>query len=84
MTSKIKKEDSFKESFAELEKIVQEFETGEMDLDESLEKFEQGLALAAACKKRLSEIENRVSEIKKKFSAQLQDTPPQDGDATPF
>lgn len=60
---------TFKEQFAELEALVAEFEKGELDLDESVKKFERGLALAASCKQRLSVIENRVKEIKVKFSA---------------
>lgn len=60
---------TFKEQFAELEALVAEFEKGELDLDESVKKFERGLELAAACKQRLSAIENRVKEIKAKFSA---------------
>ncbi len=59
---------SFKEAFAELEKIVEEFEKGDFDLDESLDKFEQGLELAAFCKERLSVIENKVKHIKQRFS----------------
>lgn len=60
---------TFKEQFAELEALVAEFEKGELDLDESVKKFERGLELAAACKQRLSVIENRVTEIKAKFDS---------------
>lgn len=58
----------FEEAFKALEKIVGEFESGEVDLDEGLKKFEQGLALAKFCKARLKVIENKVVQIKKKFS----------------
>ena len=54
-------------AFEELESITAWFERGEVDLDEGLKKFERGLELAAACKEKLMEIENKVSEIKKKF-----------------
>lgn len=60
---------SFQEQFNVLQKIVDEFEKGTLDLDASLAKFEEGLALAAECKKHLNEVENKVLEIKKKFSA---------------
>ncbi len=61
------KKAKFEEAFAELEKIVQKFETGEVDLDEGLKKFERGLELAKICKERLKEVENKVVQIKKKF-----------------
>lgn len=63
-----KKKEDFAASFAELEKISEWFETEEIDLDEGLKKFERGLELATVCKKKLSEVENKVEEIKKKFS----------------
>ena len=69
MKKTIEKKESFQQSFEELEKIVHEFEEGNLDLDESLKKFERGLQLAEDCKKRLQEVENRVIEIKKKFTS---------------
>ncbi len=60
---------SFQQDFAELEKIVERLESGQIDLDEAIEQFERGLALAQSCKKRLSVIENRVVEVKKKFAS---------------
>ena len=64
-----KDKQNFQEAFSELEALVQEFEKGEMDLDDSLKKFERGLELAAQCKERLSVIENKVKEIKAKFGS---------------
>lgn len=58
---------NFEKAFEELEAITEWFERGEADLDEGLKKFERGLELAQACKEKLSEIENKVMEIKKKF-----------------
>ena len=57
----------FGEAFKELEKIVEEFESGEIDLDEGLKKFERGLALVRLCKNHLKMVENKVVQIKKKF-----------------
>ncbi len=72
MKKTAEKEESFQQSFEELEKIVHEFEQGDLDLDESLKKFERGLELAESCKKRLQDVENRVIEIKKKFNSLAQ------------
>jgi exodeoxyribonuclease VII small subunit len=51
-----------------LEGITEWFEKGEVDLDEGLKKFERGLELAKLCKEKMSEVENKVTEIKKKFA----------------
>ncbi|MEK7619012.1 MAG: exodeoxyribonuclease VII small subunit [Patescibacteria group bacterium] len=75
MTQRKDRTASFKEQFDELEALVEEFEKGELDLDESLKKFERGLQLAAACKERLSLIENTVKEIKAKFGTITTDEP---------
>lgn len=61
---------SFQKQFEELEKIVAAFEAGKFDLDDGLEKFEEGLKIATELKKRLKEAENRLEEIKVKFSAE--------------
>lgn len=58
---------SFQQAFTEFEALVKEFEKGDMDLDESLKKFEQGLALASFCKEKIQDMEQKVTEIKKKF-----------------
>jgi len=50
-----------------LEKIVAGFETGKFDLDEGLEKFEEGLKMATELKKRLKDAENKLEQIKVKF-----------------
>ncbi|MDO8581425.1 MAG: exodeoxyribonuclease VII small subunit [bacterium] len=61
------KDQSFAKAFEELEKITQSFEKGAFDLDDGLKQFERGLELAAVLKKKLSDIENKVEVIKKKF-----------------
>ncbi len=62
---------SFKKSYSELEKITEEFERGDIGLDEGLEKFKYALALAAKLKEHLTETENEVREIRKKFSGTM-------------
>ena len=62
-----KKEINFAKSFEELEAITEWFERDGADLDEGLKKFERGLELAKLCKEKLSEVENKVETIKKKF-----------------
>ena len=72
--NQVKKEkQSFAKAFAELEKLVEDFESGKIDLEESLQKFERGLELAQQLKKRLSEVENKVENIKTKFKDVLEE-----------
>lgn len=63
-----KPEINFTKAFEELEGITQWFERDGADLDEGLKKFERGLELAKLCKEKLSEVENKVETIKRKFS----------------
>jgi len=63
-----KKQIDFAKSFEELEKITEWFDSEEhLDLDKGLKQFERGLELASLLKEKLSEVENKVTEIKKKF-----------------
>lgn len=62
------KKQTFASAFAELEEITEWFEKGDVDLDEGLKKFERGLVLAKLCKDKLAEVDNKVTELKKKFS----------------
>lgn len=66
-TKKKKDKQNFAKSYSELEKIIEEFESGEIDLEEGVKKFEKGLFLAANLKKQLEEVENKVETIKVKF-----------------
>lgn len=68
MTSKDNKKINFAESYEDLQKIVEWFEKGEIDLDEGLKKFEEGLKLVQELKKYLAEVENKVKVIKVKFN----------------
>lgn len=62
-----KKSFNFAKAYSELEKIVQEFESREIDLEKDLPKFERGMELAQQLQVRLKSMENKVVEIEKKF-----------------
>ena len=55
------KKKSFEESLKELESIVSKLESGEMSLEDSLEKFEVGTKLYKECKDQLSIAEKKIS-----------------------
>ncbi len=75
MPAKEAKKANFAEAFKELEEIVRWFESSEVDLEEGLKKFERGLELAKKCRGRLAEVENKVTQIKEKFSGFADDAP---------
>lgn len=66
------KKDSFNftKGYEELEKIVADFESRELDLEKDLPRFERGLQLAGLLQKRLKQIESKVVEIEKRFTPQ--------------
>jgi exodeoxyribonuclease VII small subunit len=59
-------EPSFEVSLAELEKVVQELEGGELPLERALELFERGVQLSDACRKQLEAAETRVEMLIKR------------------
>lgn len=68
MAGKIKKEDSFSEQFAELESITTWFEKGDVSIEDALTKFERGLTIAHDLQEYLKNVEQRVTDMKKKFN----------------
>lgn len=59
---------SFEKNILELEEIVKELEDGKTELSKSLELFEKGIALSAACTKMLDEAEQKVNILLKNDS----------------
>ena len=51
---------TIEESLSALEKLVEELENGELELDEALKKFEQGVKLSRECQKTLQETEMKI------------------------
>lgn len=61
-----KKTTNFEETMKQLEVIASELENGELTLDESVSKFEQGMKLSKACSDMLEEAERRITILLKK------------------
>lgn len=55
--------ENFEKSMAELEKIVDSLERGEITLDESLALFEKGVKLSKTCQNILDKAEKKVSVL---------------------
>ena len=60
------KKDSFEDKMQQLEQVVDELEKGDMNLDESLVKFEHGMKLAKECNKMLEDAEKKVTILLEK------------------
>ena len=54
---------TFKDASIELEKIVRALERGDLELEESLEKYGRGVALLASLRERLAHAEQKVQEL---------------------
>ena len=54
---------NFEESMSKLEAIVAELEKGDFSLEESLQKFEEGLSLGKVCKEVLDKAEAKVKML---------------------
>lgn len=52
---------SFEESMKKLETIVIELENGNLNLDESVKKFEEGMKMAKQCNNILEETEKKIT-----------------------
>jgi exodeoxyribonuclease VII small subunit len=58
-----KKEVPFEKALERLEKLVTDLEGGDLALEESLRKFEEGVKLARLCSDRLQAAELRISQL---------------------
>ena len=54
---------SFEQALAELERIVQQLESGEVELEKSIQIYERGAALRAHCEGKLKTAELKVEKI---------------------
>ena len=57
------KEKKFEEQIKELEEIINELETGEVDLDLSIEKYTKAMNLVKSCDEKLKKIDEQVSKL---------------------
>ena len=54
---------TFEQALAELERIVRDLEDGRTGLEESLSRYEQGVALLKRCYGQLRQAEHRIQEL---------------------
>ena len=58
--------ENFEESMKKLESIVNELENGNLNLDESVEKFEEGMKIAKQCNTILEDSEKKITILLEK------------------
>jgi exodeoxyribonuclease VII small subunit len=54
---------TFEQAMKQLEKIVQDLESGDMPLEKSIKTFEEGIQLSKFCSEKLDETEKRMSKF---------------------
>ena len=63
MAEKKKDEISFEEKIKKLESIVSELESGEVNLDDAIDKYTEAMKLAKFCSEKLSDATAKVNKI---------------------
>jgi exodeoxyribonuclease VII small subunit len=76
---------NFEAALEELEQVVEQLESGELPLDDSLAAFEKGVGLVKFCNQKLNEVEKKVELLVKDKEGNLQlkalaDLPEEDTD----
>ena len=72
---------TFESALTRLEKITRELEDGELSLENSLKKFDEGIQLAGFCTEQLSEARARVELLIEK-NGKLEAVPFDDSEDT--
>ncbi len=61
------KASKFEDLYKKLEKIVEEFEKGDIDIADGIKKFEEAMTIAKKLKEYLKDVDLKIKEIKNKF-----------------
>ena len=63
MAKTVKEEKTFEEQVKELETIVAELESGELDLDTSITKYTEAMKLIESCEKKLNSASQTINKL---------------------
>ena len=69
------KDISFEKAMEKLEKIVTELEGGDLSLDDSLKKYEEGGKLSMACRQKLDKAKQKIEMLVKKDDGLFESEP---------
>lgn len=65
------KDIKFEKAMKRLEDIVEQLEKGELDIDKSLEIFEEGISMSRLCSEKLNEAEQKIEKLTQKRKGDL-------------
>ncbi|HJP39243.1 MAG: exodeoxyribonuclease VII small subunit [Gammaproteobacteria bacterium] len=75
MATTKKKSVDLEKSMQDLEKVVEQLESGDLSLDKSLQQFEKGVKLSRDCQAALTDAEQKVQVL---LDSELKDIAPED------
>ena len=64
---------SFEEKMKKLEEIATELEKGDLDLDTSVSKFEEGMKISKECNEMLEKAEKKITMLIKGENGELEE-----------
>ena len=62
----------FEEALKKLEKIIGELESGDLSLDESLKKYQEGIELARSCSQKLDSAKKKIDILSKNSKGEFE------------
>jgi len=66
---------TFEAAMKQLEQIVQELESGNLSLEDSIKKFEEGIKLSKFCSAKLDETEKKITLLLKDQNGNVTEKP---------
>ena len=72
MANKNQATKAFEVALEELEAVVEQLESGELSLEDSLAAFEKGVGLVKYCNQKLTEVEKKIEVLLKDKEGKLQ------------
>ena len=63
---------NFESALEDLEQVVEQLETGELSLEDSLATFEKGVGLVKFCNQKLNEVEKKIELLVKDKEGKFQ------------
>jgi len=72
MARKEQGDKNFETALEDLEQVVEQLESGDLALEDSLAAFEKGVGLAKFCNQKLNEVEKKVELLIKDKEGKLQ------------
>ena len=75
MAKKSLEKKKFEDALEDLENVVEQLESGDLSLENSLATFEKGVRLVKFCNQKLTEVEKKIELLVKERDGKLQLTP---------